>query len=539
MGPFILYIYENFFSELEQILDGYKSEREILEEYSPRIQNSDIYVCSDNYCKEWLYNEFNKKRAGVGDTLTDDLKQSFFDKVFEEYTKTFAKNVDNNAFTEKPLSMKELFDSAILQPLVLKYRDRELSHLKLDVITALKLEYQIHKERDVLKVNGSKVDPKDYDFPHYFEAIVRQLRGLATPYLSYQSNAILACYWGLNGTTAARYQGKDKEEDIDLNALVEMFGNPGGATYYPIVDYIFDENELVCYSSVYDLVIEDLDKYGKKSRAYKEYADRISHVMDSDFKVGTGESAYLETVHPHLDRHWHAHAYLPLLFADDEKEEQKRIAKAFLLGIACRRIWYMTVDRNNCWAFRATGKRMVNPLTIDGEPVLRSSFSTLFDAIDENPVVVDDILSQVSEDEKKAYDDAGIAEMTTADILKHSIIAGLVGGKYSEDDLKDLEKLYRGIYDTQEPGKQQIVKQPINILKVIYSVYQDSRNMDLVTKLINNLTEYLNTYCLKMVNGQRGAAGELTKDIQKAIGANFDWDKVSDLQFNMLCEDYK
>ncbi len=533
-------IYEDFFDELEQILDGYKSERENLEEYCPRIRNSDIYVCSDKYCKEWLYNEFDHKRAGTGDTLTDELKQSFFDALFKEYTRKHAEKVDRNAFTGRAMSMKELFNSAVLNPLVDKYRDEEMAHLKMDIISALKLEYQIHSQRDVLTVNGSKVNPVDYDFEHYYEAIARQLRGLATPYLSYHGPTRLVCYWGLSSTTVERLQNANNVEKIDWNALRNMFGSSNGATYYTIVDDSFDKNELICYSSVYDLVIEKLDKYGKNSRAYLEYAERIDSVIRGDFRVGTGEYAYLETVHPHLDRHWHAHAYLPLLFADDELEEQKRIAKAFLLGIACRRIWYMNLDHINCWTFRPSGGRLVAPLNIDGSPASRASFSTLFNALDENPVAVNDIISVADTETDRAYENVGIGGVLSADILKQPIIAGLIGEHYSEEELSDLEKLYRELYDAQETDdEQKNVKRPINILRVIYSVYQDSRNLDLVKKLINNLTEYLNAYCLKMVNGQRGAAGKLTEDIQKAIGSNFDWQSVKDMQFSMLCEDFK
>lgn len=560
-------VYEKFFAALQQILYRNSADIDVLEEAQDRIQNSDITVCSDLLCKRWLYDKFEEKINGLDKTLPDDIKQTFFDVMFKEYEKIHKSSVDRTAFTDAPLSMNELFESSILAPLTEKYRDTQMAHIHMDIISALKLEYNIHIREGELRVNGLQVDPKDFSFEDYFTAVASQLKGLSTPYLSYVTlseklNNLLMpsadvadiafdpaapeaavanptrgwvlCYWGINNGAVARHQHKEKDESIDRNALTGMFGMSDGETYFVVNDDSFDEKELTCYSSVYDLFIENLDKYDKNSTAYKEYTSRILRVIKSDFEVGTGASAYLDTVHPHLDRHWHSHAYLPMLRIDDELEEQNRTVKAFLLGIACRRVWYMQLDHTPCWAFRQLDQRLPKPLTIDGKQAERSSFYTLYQAIDENTVVVNDILRKVFEEENQAYNTVRIGGIKPEDILVHSIIAGLIGDAYTEEEMMDLETVFTKIYDTQGRSAS---KRPMNILRVIYSVYQDSYDLDLVTKLVDVLTSYLNGYCMKMTNKQKGAAGLLFKKIAKAIGANFKTEDV-DMPFKMLCEVY-
>ena len=561
-------VYEDFFAALEQILYDNRRDRETLEEDQPRIQNSDVYVCCDADCKKWMYNKFESNLSAVEVTLPDDIKTTFFTSVFGEYVKRNKVKTDPTAFVDHPLSMRELFEISIMQPLTAKYADKEMSHVKMDIIAALKLEYQIHSKCGTLRVNGTPVDPVDYDFEQYFAANAKQLRELSTPYLAYRTlseeennllvpNADVAdiaadpadpsaavispqagrvlCYWGVNNGAAANYQHKEQAENVDRSWLTAMFGSADGATYFAVNDDSFDPKELTCYSSVYDFNIENLSKYGKNSRAFREYNARILRVIKADFNVGTGASAYLNTVHPHLDRHWHAHAYLPMLNISEEVEEKKRIAKAFLLSVACSRVWYMPLDYTSCWAFRQTGQKAPKPLTIGGEPALRSSFHTLFLAMDENTVAVNDILRQAEADETKAYNAVRGGGVNSADLLKQPVIAGLIGGRYTEAETADLEKLFAEAYSAGVGN--QAARGPLNILQVIYAVYKDAYDVDLVTHLIDNLTEYLHDYCLKMVNGQKGAAGLLFNDAAKAIGANFNA-AGADIQFRMLCEDY-
>lgn len=556
-------IYEDFFNDLEKILLYRRKEREILEEEQPRIQFSDVYVCSDTVCKKWMYDKFEGSINGFDSSLPDSVKQTFFDAVFGEYENKHKEIADRTSFTRKPLSTEQLFESAIIKPLTDKFMEKELLHVRMDIISAIKLEYVIHSQQDCLRVNGAKVDPGAYDFGQYFAAVMRQVKELSTPYFSYHTvsekvhllltpNADasdvadddedkdaattlpaagrLLCYWGVNNGIVAQYQHREETDNIDRDALNSMFGMRDGETYYVVNDDSFDRDKLICYSSVYDFVIENLDKYSKRSRAYKEYNKRMLRVIKSDYNVGAGNTAYLDTVHPHLDRRWHAHAYLPLLMIDDEVEVQKRIARAFLLGVACRRMWYIELDRVTCWAFRKKGQRLPDRLILDEKPVTRPSFYQLFLAVDENTVAVNDIHNQARQDVTDAYNRIRVGGITADDLLKQPIVEGFIGDSYTAADIKELGKLYFGIYNND--------RKPVNILDVIYSVYTDSYDLKLVSSLVDNLTDYLNEYCLKMTNNQPGAARELFDFTAKAIGRNFISASGAPIEFKMLVEAY-
>lgn len=555
-------VYEKFFGELESIMLTNNKERLILEQDTPRIQGSDIYVCTDSVCKEWLYKKFENGAVGEDVMLPDDVKHTFFDAIFNEYANKYKKATDSTAFVDKPISMRTLFETAILNPLTEKFKENAMQHIHMDIIEALRTEYLIHSDKNTLKVNNTTVNPANFTFEQYFTAIAVQTRNLASPYLSYSTvseevhnmlmpsadvsdvaydedddtaaatsptNGRVLCYWGVNDRAVARYQHKGDDESVDRDALGSMFGDSDGAVYFYVNDDSFDPKELVCYSSVYDLMIENLDKYRKGNVAEKAYSARLLRVAKSDFEVGTGASDYLVTVHPHLDARWHAHAYLPMLRIDEELEERKRIAKAFMLSIACKRVWYMELDYTCCWTFRQTGKDLPSVLRADGKPAVRGSLYTLYGVMDQNAVAVNDILRKANHDELEEHNKVRIGGVQPADIVKQPIMEGLIGTKYTEAELNDLEAIFRNLYSAPKQHK------PINILRVIYAVYQDSYDLELVTWLVDNLIEYVDAYCLRMANGKKGLAKKLSETVIKEIGANFDTSGV-DMQFMMICE---
>ena len=557
-------IYENFFKDLDKILLYKRKEREILENDQPRIQFSDVYVCCDAACKKWMYDKFESEFQGSDTSLPDSVKESFFDTVFSEYENKHKELTDRTSFTRKPLSNEQLFADAILKPLTEKFMDKELLHVRMDIISAIKLEYEIHSHQNCLRVNDAAVDPAAYDFDQYFAAVMRQVKELSAPYFSYHTvsetehllltpnadigdiaddeadpNAALTlptagrvlCYWGVNNRIVAQYQHRQEHDTIDHDALNSMFGMRDGETYYVVNDDSFDPTQLICYSSVYDLFIENLTKYDKKSKAYAEYNKRILRVIRSDYNVGAGKSAYLDTVHPHLDKRWHSHAYLPLLMVDDEADEQKRVARAFLLGNADKRLWYIELDRTYCWAFRKKGQRLPDKLILEETAATSPSYYQLFLAVDENTVVVNDILNQAKTEAADAYNKIRVGGITVEQFLKQPIIEGFIGGSYSSDELKNLENLYDGIYNKNQ--------KPVNILEIIYLIYSESYDLQLVSSLVDYLSDYLHEYCLKMTNNQPGSAQHLFKAAVKAIGANLVLDEKVPIEFKMLIEAYQ
>lgn len=545
----LIEIYEQFFKELETILINRRQERETLEMNRPRIQNSDLYVCADTACKKKLYSEFEEQLQDADDmTLPESVKTNLFDVLLDEYRQTLSAKVAGNPYKRDIMCMETLFDKGILVPMASKFEHKEFAHIKMDIAQAIQYEYDEHCAKGILQFGDTPVDAKKVSFLDYFKNINEQLRELATPYISYHAvsekiNKLLTrnkngqaddgrvvCYWGVNNQAIDHLQRRNNDGSIDLDGMVSKLGDRNGTTYYLINNDSFDVKELSCYSSVYDLCVENLNKYESNQKTASEYKRRIGNVEKGSYEVGAGDSAYLETVHPHLDKHWHAHSYLPMLRIDDEVEEQKRIAKAFLLSVACSRCWYISLDRINRWAFRCTGSRTVDPLSLDDQSATRGTYTTLYKALDECTYVVDDIMAKESADRGDAYNSIRVDGITIADLKKQPIIAGFIGGAYKKDEMLDLTKVYSEIYNNK--------KLPVNILDVIYFIFKDSYDKILVKTLIDNLSEYLHDYCLQMTDNQPGYSDELYHQIAEAIKKNFSEKDTATVEFKMMCEDF-
>lgn len=507
--------YEKFFRELETILRQRKTERELLEQKDDRIRKSDLYICCDPMCKKWLYAKFEEQNVKTDVTLPDDIKQSFFDTMYQEFAKIQHRKSSFTCFSEDEISMKQLFEKSILQPMIDKFDEVEFQHLHMDILQAIMLEYKIFKQNGMLRVNNIAIVNEEYSDRDYFVSIVQQLRELSRPYLSYATSNQQAdigkvlVFWGLNHDTVKKFQ--QVEKDIDQGAFLSMFGETNGATYSAVDDDSYDQRELLCYSSIYDFSIENLEKFKSDRTAYKEYKRRLDTVCRGVFNVGTGADSYLKTVHPHLDKNWHKHAYLPMLRIDDELKAQENTRIAFLLAVAGKYCRYLESDEIKRWAFKPIGGRFYETLELNNQPSRRASYYTLYQTIDENPIVIDDILTMNKDAKDVAYNSVRLFGVDVAGLLHQPVIKGFIGRTLNEEEINDIQKAF----DNTENETL-----PINILDVLFSVYKDSFDRALVANLVQTLLEYISSYCHLMTNNQLGFSQKLTREIAFAIGAN-------------------
>ena len=506
--------YEKFFRELETILRQRRTERELLEQKDDRIRKSDLYICCDPTCKKWLYARFEEQNINADVTLPESIKLSFFNTMYQEFAKVQHKKNSFTYFSEDEISMKQLFETSILKPMIDKFDDVEFRHLHMDILEAIALEYRIFRQNDMLRVNNIAIVNEEFRKKDYLISIAQQLRELSRPYLSYATSNQQAdigkvlVFWGLNHNSVKNYQQTD---DIDQGAFLSMFGEPSGATYSAIDDDSYDPRELLCYSSIYDFSIENLEKFKSDRTAYKEYKKRLDNVCRGIFNVGTGADSYLKTVHPHLDKNWHKHSYLPMLRDDDEQKAQERTRIAFLLAIACKYCRYLESDEIKRWAFKPIGGRFYETLELNNQPSQRASFFTLYQTIDENPIVVDDILAMNKDAKDAAYNSVRLFGVDSSTLLHQPVIKGFIGRTLSEEEINDIQIAF-------DNTENELL--PINILDVLFSVYKDSFDRPLVADLVQTLLEYISSYCHMMTNNQPGLSQKMTREIAYAIGAN-------------------
>ncbi len=500
----LIELYENFFDELENILEDKKKEVERLEAGKGKGVNNtfvgDRYICNSEKCKRFLYNEFITSIPESELEMSESMKKGFFDKMFVEYEAMLEKETNPNSFV-KPTSYRDLFNQGILDPIVAQFSKKGFKHIDIGILDAIFKQFQIETQ-------NPKAKKESDEFISYFRAICTSLCTLADPYLvytqqvaGYPSGGRLSYAWGINHSAVADFQIGEPASDADELKLREMFDRAGDAI---LPDDSFSPYKLVCYATIYDLRIENCSTYKIGSTVESYYSERLNNYVNKEhFVRSTDRDSDLDVIHPHLDLHWHEHAYLPELMEYDDKKMCNDIRLAFLLASALNRCSYIvnTVDCIEGWAYREydvkNGKDgTLQLISMDGQPIKSKSVLALYKAFDRNRVMVKNILDCAESYEAKAYNDSAFGGVTYNDIIAQNIISGMICTvpKSSDPDSADL-----------------------SIIDILYGLYLNSGNRSITKLLINTLDEYLYGYCLKMMNNNENRAKDMHNKIKKAI----------------------
>lgn len=489
-------LYESFFKELGNIMEDKKKEAENLESGRGTGVNEvfvgDKYICCNATCKKALYDEFLYTVTDAELQMTDKVKIDFFDKMFGEYAVSLIVK-DNPTALVSHISYRDLFEQGILVPVTAQFASNGFKHLDMGILDAIYKQFQIETKNATAK--------KDSDeFKEYFRSVCTTLCSLAEPYLlynkdvaGYKSGGSITYAWGLNHSCVADFQTGDPEAtSIDAAALHKMFSSGHQA---PLVDDSFTPYSMVCYATIYDLLIENCISYKVGSRAQSCYAERLSNLVNREFVLSKNQDSVLDVIHPHLDRRWHEHAYLPELMGYDEDKMSNNIRLAFILALALNRCKYVD-DKIECikgWCYKdsgeKTGKERLIALYMNDEVVKSESVFALYKAFDCNRAMVEDVLSLAETKKKEAYDSAAFGGITEEAVLAQPIINGMLGGD----------------------GK-------LSVLDIVYELYKSSGNRKITSDIITTLEKYLKEYCLTMLNNNENKAAALCKKIKYAIG---------------------
>ncbi len=527
----LIHLYENFFDDLDILLEENKEqctllERDTLNDKPFRDFNGDTKICADKLCKQSLYRQFSN---GIGTmervALPEQAKMSFFETMFEEYTKEYEKAADSDRDSGRRLSSRELFEGGILEPLVQQLDVRRFACIDLDIIQAIDKELAVYKKQE--NDEGKPGRYSSLTLAEYIKDICANLRTKSAPYLAASQGAgRVSCYWGINHSVAMRYQ--NRTDNVDNELLMQMLGDGGDTIYEAIADDSYDPRHLICYSSFYGLFIDDLPKYSKDGRPYECYRNRIARVIRKDFDLGTNNNvdAYLDVVHPHLDRRWHTHHYLPELYITDDEAYNAKLMEAFFYALATSRFVYMTVDEKNCWTYRETGTKAFEPVLLEDNIITRTSYNELFDALDENGIIVDDLINVGQRMRQNASDSANMDGIDLDTLMQHKLIRGLIGEKLTDDEKDSLNDSFLAIMKSRD--------KTFNVLDIIYSIYRNTGDFALAEKLVGALESFLYDYCMEMTNHTPGRSSVLSEQLMQAIMDNSSMEY--DARFNTLFE---
>lgn len=509
-------LYEKFFDELEKIMEDKAEEAKHLEAGKGSSMDEDFkgdkYICCNAQCKIFLYNQFEASVSDSEMEMSDEVKKGFFDKMFGEYA-TILTEKSNPTANFVHLSWRELFEQGILQPITAQFRDNGFKHIDMSILEAIKKQFEIEN-------HGTESATDKEEFSKYFASLCASLRTLATPYLSYErevagynSGGKLTYSWGLNHSAVAYYQSGDRDGAVDKQELNSMFV---GDDNIPLADNSFSPYVMTCYASIYDLRIENCKMYRAGSVSQRCYDERLGNLADREFIISDEDDGYLDVIHPHLDRRWHEHAYLPELMEFDDIKMCNDIRLAFILAMALGRCEYYEdkAECLTCWWFQKSDSAHPTPVCVDSKVLRSMSLLALYNAFNSNRVIVSDVLKSASNVRNKSFEEIPLAGIDYDTLISQTIIKGFVG----------------------DEGKMNS-----NVLDLIYTLYSASGSRNEMTNLIKTLKGYLLEYCIKMENGNVNKANKMFEKVGTEICDKSVSLKASDVSktFVVTCESLK
>lgn len=491
-------LYEKFFDELKNITEAKEKEEKALEKGRGEGENNtfagDRYICSNAQCKRYLYDEFTRRVTDRELQMSDDVKKNFFDKMYDEY-ETLLVEKDSPSAIVAHVSHRDMFEKGILMPIVKQFENSGFKHLDMGILDAIHLQYRIEN-------NDVDEDKDSTAFADYFHSICKTLTTLAEPYMLYERNVagynaggITSYTWGLNHSAVADYViGDPNTEDFDDAKLKKLFGND---YEMPMVDDSLSPYSMVCYASIYDLRIENCIAYNKGSHVEERYAERLNNLANREhFVISTNRDNEIDVIHPHLNRRWHEHAYLPELMEYDDKKMCDDIRKAFILALSLGRCRYINneIECINCWCCKntdAAGKDRLQPVRVDGKELTTKSIYALYRAFDSNRVMISNVNTYSEGVKIKSKEDCSFGGVT--------------------DDIVIEQKIIKGFINTgSDVGN--------SIIDIIYELYKNTTDRTITREIIETLENYIYEYCFFMMNENANRAKALSDKIKFKIG---------------------
>lgn len=511
-------LYEQFFEELREIVESKAEEAKRLEAGQGTGMDEDFkgdkYVCCNTQCKQFLYDQFQSSVTEAELEMSESVKLGFFDKMFQEYTTSLTEQANPTAYVTH-LSLRQLFEQGVLEPITAQFQKKGFRHLDMSILEAIEKQFKIENQGSEILTNEKAFQQA---FQQYFSDLCGSLRTLATPYLhynlevkNYRSGGKLAYSWGLNHSAVARYQSGSVEKGVDVQKLKSMF-QPAEAS---LVDDSFSPYQMVCYSAIYDLRAENCVSYNVGTIPEKYYRERLQNLVDQAYEISDDPDGCLDVIHPHLDSRWHEHAYLPELMKYDDDALCRDTRLAFMLS-RCLNWCYHQEDKTEyltCWWYQRTGDKYPSPIFVGGKELRSASIYSLYKAFDRNRAIVEDVQNRIAHARDVAYDSRPMNGITEEALLDQPIIQALIGKAGSK----------------------------LNVLDLLYSLLTDSGNRKLLEENLADLEQYINKYCLKMVNENANKADALSAVVRKAIGdASTELKtQTTSVVFQKGCENFK
>lgn len=374
----------------------------LLKKYGNTAGKTTRYVCASPKCLSHLL----KEMPYTGNTITIDkeLAEGIYSKV-RSYS-MMKEKPENGGYFE------ELFEDGIIGYFQDSLSEVYGSTVNMDILSALERE--------------AKYEANEYDYgriEQYIRRTIAETRSLSNPFierpLGEQREPLAACTYS---------NQLDPKDDSPRSMLIaQELGNYGGNP-----DEDIPLNMIMFYQAIYGLRANGLSKFSPGNEAdgrgegeyYKAYYELISQIKPKSDKT--------PVITPHIDRKWHIITYLPDLDDANQERQERRIYRAFILGLLFNLISYRKIAEGKyLYRLQLNGIETEEFVVSNGTPC--DHLYEVLDALIINPVVVKTIINYM--DKKFANEKNSAGKITLENSLLMKNVSKLKSDEFKKDNL--------------------------------------------------------------------------------------------------------
>lgn len=349
--------------EMEKLFKDFpKLSEKITEEISDNVKRNEdnltktLFVLAKQKHKEAKYSSLGIELNGRNDDLNKDVITSVYGKFCAQYRPNIEENreyVDKSIITTFHNKLVNTFEKLIAK----ECKD----DVDLDIISAIKQE----SDYEFALTNDGEADRDPFADENAMQrtatrhdrAIIGyrdRLNSMSAPFLRARPDEALAVVSNVEGVSydennAIWMTTEDgRVLHMPFQTKLTFWGfHPSTVENYPNItaalganmataaDTGYRKNELYCYSSVYGIKAEAIDKFNEQNGGdyYTHYSAVINNMLTRGFEIDT----------PHIDKTWHE--FLPYVSEAKQSQSNQTFYKAFWRAIAYGRISLDLHDR--------------------------------------------------------------------------------------------------------------------------------------------------------------------------------------------------
>lgn len=338
---------------------------EIAKKYQHTQGKTTRYVCATASCMDKLVERIPFTGSAI--TIDGDLSDEIYSKVRSFAMISQEERPDNGRY------YSDLFDEGIVGYFSRKMMQTYGPQIDMDILTALEQEAEFE---------GKGMESAKQE--QYVKQIIENTRKMSTPFIEKpmgeQREPISACTYN---PSIDPNDGSPRSE-----LIAKELCNHGGTP-----DADIGRNMIMFYQSIYGLRANKLSKFAPEvpgvhgmGAYYKAYYELVNQV--------TPNYRLTPVITPHIDRNWHLITHLPDLDETNQKAQETRIYRAFVLGLIYHYIIQKPIsDARYLYKLEVEGCLPEDFVVSNRTPC--DLFYEVLDALSINPVVVTRLVQAV------------------------------------------------------------------------------------------------------------------------------------------------